>query len=303
MPDDPLIYSKLDKVFNRLLSNPGDIFLVSPFTNADAIAKLLSNLSSEQKLTLVTRWRIEDIMSGVSDIEVYKLIKRSKGQCYINNRLHAKYYRKGNHALVGSANLTHNGFSVQKVGNLELLCRVNLENSNYSQFEETILENAILVNDDLYEKMNSLRQDLPPTVKVNTDYEYPSEELNRAAFWWPEIRNPESLWQSYQDDSIRDEIIDLRQLSLPAGIENEKTFRKAVSTALECHSNINKVINYIKISERRFGEMRLYLREIDPNLTDTTIAWQTLFRWLLYSDPARFEYFRPNFTEIIRIRN
>ena len=301
MPDN-LIYSNLEKDFNKLLLNSGEIFLVSPFTNSDAIAILLKDCSTNEKVTLVTRWRLEDITSGVSDVEVYPILKKYESRMFINNRLHAKYYRKGNQALVGSANLTHNGFSLAKIGNLELLIKIDVEPTRYSKFESDLLENSILVDEVLYKKMSALQKELLPSMKRVEEILIQIEDLSTSRFWWPESRNPELLWENYLQNFDSTSQKDFRYLSLPKGIPNEDVFKRITLAAIELQPNIQEVIKFIRITERRFGEMRQHLRVIDPDLSDTTITWQTLFRWLLYLDPLRFEYFRPNFTEIIRLR-
>ena len=301
MPDD-LIYLTLEKDFKEILLNPGEMFLVSPFANSDAVGWLLNNCETNQKVTFVTRWRLEDITSGVSDVEVYPLLKKFDGEMFINNRLHAKYYRKGNQALVGSANLTHNGFSLGKIGNLELLIKVDLDPSGYLQFESDLLKDSILVDEVLYAKMSQLQRDLLPIMKKIDESSTEVEDFPTLKYWWPESRNPDSLWENYLQSADSIARKDLLYLSLPAGIPDEDVFKRIVMAALELHPNIQRVVQFIGLSERRFGEMRRFLRVIDPDLSDATIAWQTLFRWLLYFDPVQYEYFRPNFTEIIRMR-
>jgi hypothetical protein len=299
---EQLIYLNLEKDFNKLLLNSGDLFLVAPFTNAEAIDTLLKNFSKNEKVTLVTRWRIEDITSGVSDVEVYALLKKYQARMFVNNRLHAKYYRKGNQALVGSANLTNNGFSIGKMGNLELIIKVDVEESGYSKFEFDLLKNSILVDDNLYEKMSKLQTEVLPILKKKEDISGQAENSSSLGYWWPQSRDPESLWEIYFQNENLDANADLHYLSLPAGIPDEDVFKRIIFAALELQPNIQEVFRYVRISERRFGEMRQHLKVIDPDISDATIVWQNLFRWLLYIDPVKFEYFRPNFTEIIRMK-
>jgi hypothetical protein len=190
-----------------------------------------------------------------------------------------------------------------KIGNLELLTKVDLEVSDYVKFETELLKNSILVDEILYNKMSELQKEFLPILNKNEVIPLQIDDSIRLRYWWPGTRNPESLWENYlqKDDLIGQK--DLQFLSLPSGIPSEKIFRKFAIAALELHPNIQEVISFIRISDRRFGEMRQHLKVIDPDLPDSTIAWQTLFRWFLYLDPERFEYFRPNFTEIIRYRD
>jgi hypothetical protein len=298
---DALIFEHFEVAFNELLAEPGELFLVSPFTSYDAVSRLLGSHKGLEKIIFVTRWRLEDITQGVSDVEIYPLVKRLGGDFLINNRLHAKYYRKGSAVLVGSANLTQNGFSIDRPGNLELLTVLRLEKNQYSDFEAELLRDAVLVTDELYMAARNLKTELFPIISNHSQViDLPKDEPIKI--WWPESRNPENLWLSYTKREDSRGSRDLNYLSIPVGISNEELFKRVVMTSIELQPQISKIINFVKESDRRFGEMRNFIGQIDPGLRENeiTIAWQNLFRWFLYLNPERFEYFRPNYSEIIR---
>jgi hypothetical protein len=297
-----LFYWNLQENFHKLLENSGDLFLVSPFTNSSAIEELLRKVPKHEELTLVTRWRMEDIASGVSDVEVYPLIRSFEGRFFVSNRLHAKYFRKGNQALVGSSNLTHNGFSLGRIGNIEALVPIDISEEESTTFEAHLLKNSILVDDSMYEKMSKIQSEFHLEFKEIDDGSNPTSFELGNVFWWPRTRNPEILWETYLKAADPTAKNDLEHLSLPKGITDESVFKMMTFAALELHPNLQEVLNFIRDSDRRFGEMRQQLEIIDPKLNDSTIVWQTLFRWLLFFNPEQFEYFRPNHSEIIKFR-
>jgi hypothetical protein len=85
-----------------------EVLLVAPFIKVSVLEKLMNKIiSPDVSLRCVTRWFPEEIVAGVSDLEVWSLIhQRSNSSLWLRPDLHAKYYRADQQCLVGSANLT-----------------------------------------------------------------------------------------------------------------------------------------------------------------------------------------------------
>lgn len=99
-----------------------ELLLVAPFIKASVLERLLDKISSDVTLKCITRWFPEEIVTGVSDLEVWNLIQnRPNSSLWLRSDLHAKYYRADNHCLVGSANLTGKALGWSDCPNLELL--------------------------------------------------------------------------------------------------------------------------------------------------------------------------------------
>lgn len=84
-----------------------DILLVAPFVKAHTLERLLGQVAAEVAVRCVTRWRPEEIVAGVSDLEVWPLLRdRVQSSLWLHPDLHAKLYRADDTCLIGSANIT-----------------------------------------------------------------------------------------------------------------------------------------------------------------------------------------------------
>ena len=64
-------YSNLFKLLEKSISKAQrEVVLVAPFIKEELLNKLLRSLDPSIKLSVVTRWQIEEILSGVNDIEL-----------------------------------------------------------------------------------------------------------------------------------------------------------------------------------------------------------------------------------------
>ena len=71
--NNELIWSPL---FNKLSEKDDTlIFLIAPFIQKDALDKVL-NLFKHDDLKIITRWNESDLLSGVSDINIYPYLKQ-----------------------------------------------------------------------------------------------------------------------------------------------------------------------------------------------------------------------------------
>ncbi len=85
-----------------------EVLLVAPFIKASVLERLLDRIYPDVSLKCITHWFPEEIVAGVSDLEVWNLIQnRPNSSLWLRPDLHAKYYRADNCCLIGSANLTN----------------------------------------------------------------------------------------------------------------------------------------------------------------------------------------------------
>src|SRR3546814_15701150 len=86
------------------------------------MARLLGAIPDDIAVTCVTRWRPDEIAAGVSDLEVFDLIRaRASGTLLLQPHLHAKLYRTGDRRLLGSANISGRALGWHEPANLEIL--------------------------------------------------------------------------------------------------------------------------------------------------------------------------------------
>lgn len=304
-----------------MLKTPGDLLaqllhgtqekllIVSPFIKANALKRLLSSIGEDVSIDCVTRWRLNEVLLGVSDLEVWDLLRtRSNASLWLRMNLHAKYYRGDGNCLVGSANVTNAALGWSVAPNLELLIPAP-ENQD---FEKELFVGAVMVTDFLYERYKAAVENChkvafpsiasPPmgvlenTINVNSSAEYyaavPSIPLET---WLPYTRYPETLYTAYTGQieklstaAKEAAIADLAILSIPTGLD-EKAFNLYVAATLIQMPLIYQVDRYVE-KPQRFGAVRDLIKQVTGiTKTEADTAWQTLMRWLLYFSPQIYE--------------
>ena len=275
------LFSLLDSEL-KLARN--EIFVASPYIKVGIIKKLVIPRELSSQTFIVCRWRLEDVLSGATDIEIYPILRDQGIRVLLHPNLHAKYYRFDNRILMGSANLTSNGLMSDETGSLEALTLLP-KNQATDDFENKIIQESVQVDDGLYSEYREMLDALPVTV-----------QLNEVDFFWPSFASVEEAWLIYSKDHAS---ISLKPLAIPPTLEKHKV-KRFLTLRLKEFSNINRIEKFLAsgLDGRRFGEVRALIREMDQSI-DETSAWQNLMLLLLELYPEKYEYFRPNHTEII----
>lgn len=290
-----------------------EIILVAPFIKKSIFQELLKLTNPEIKITCVTRWRIEEILMGVSDIEIWETIKFfPQASLWLKNNLHAKYYRVDKNCLIGSANLTANALNWSNNPNFELMIAVNSDDDDeLKQFEHQLFDNCIKVDQILFNLYPSaiVEQKELFSLKLDINNMY---ELNKNANqdtiknWLPTLRNPEDLYLAYRNEydkltniTFENAIIDLSVFALPQNL-SKTLFNFYIGIQLLEKPIIQEIDNFVT-TPRRFGEVCDYLNKIKGEKIDYVnikIQWQTLMRWFLYFLPSRYGLSVPNYSEV-----
>lgn len=312
--------------YNTLYLSPGDILmdlcrrttcdliLIAPFIKTATLDRLLSNLQDEVNLLCITRWKPAEIASGVSDLEVFQLVTETyNGVLKLRQDLHIKYYRGDSQIFVGSANLTQAALGWSTNTNLELLVPIEQTIIQPVEFEMMVQEGTVDVDQDLYNAMTcaaSEWKELGLGSSVLTDTII-STEYNIAQ-WLPSSRHPAVLYTvyqihaNYQADKRKDiptatweaGINDLAQLQPPSGLSRE-TFDKSIGATILTMPLVS-LIDKGLATPQHFGAIRdLLKQQLGLSHDEASRKWQTLLRWLLHFLPERYEYSRPNYSEII----
>jgi len=292
-----------------------EVVLVAPFIKAPALARLLSKISKEVKLRCVTRWRPEEIVAGVSDLEVWLLVsKNPRASLWLRSDLHAKYYRADQACLVGSANITATALGWLIQPNLELLVPLPAANAQLLAFEEELFADSIQVSQSIFEQMQRAVQSIeeqclevrPPEIFLESNPEGTSQETIATNTWLPTLRNPEDLYLGYSGRfeelstaSREAALLDLRSLLIPPNLP-KSAFQGYVGSLLLQKPIIHRVDLLAEIPQR-FGAMTTLLASLPCNQVpdfDSDRSWQTLMRWLRYFLPERYTLSVPNHSEI-----
>jgi hypothetical protein len=74
--------------FQEIANQQKLAMVIAPFIQRGAMEYLLEEVSWVKNATVVTRWRASDVTSGVSDINIYPLLKHHGVQLFLNDALH-----------------------------------------------------------------------------------------------------------------------------------------------------------------------------------------------------------------------
>lgn len=143
-----------NKIAEQVSLATEQLHIISAFCKKSALEFIESNIQTNlcEKKILV-RFLLSDIVNGVTDFELYEYCKANGWKLYIRFDLHAKTYVFDRKRLVlGSANLTNNGLGLNYGGNYELSYFADIESGDLKKID-SLFENAILMTDELYEKM------------------------------------------------------------------------------------------------------------------------------------------------------
>ncbi len=217
-----------EQVSSLLESAKKSALIVAPFMRSEALSRLLNHVPNDVETTIVTRWRLADLLSGASDLGVYDLADAMNADLLLRSNLHAKLFAADNKCLAGSANVTFSALGWLKPANLELLISVRRDDALIVEFERELKAGAVRATVAQRDQLqNSLDQLQNSTYVIS-----PAEDGTRAtgllnSYWIPRIKNPEDLYAVYSGNAdagqpllriMRDE---LAGIGAPSGLDEE----------------------------------------------------------------------------------
>jgi len=285
--------------------------IVSPFIKYSALQRVLSSLNSSVSVTVVTRWRLDELAIGVSDLSVFDACNaRSDCRLLLCDALHAKYFRFDETTLIGSANLTGAGMGWSLTPNIEIL-EIASAAIMRSDFEARLLEASITVSSELREQFADALGRLPPFANPPPPDALEIVDVARPhSPWIPASRDPAAIRSVYFGDTTdlfpliaSQATQDLIALRLPPQIP-----AAAFESHIQCvllQSVFLKEINSLIEDQPRFGELRGRLSRswlLQGSARDPTDALQCIMRWLTYYLPDQYEIKVYNYSEFLRRR-
>jgi hypothetical protein len=313
----------LGETLVELCSHAKDsLLLVAPFAKRASLERVLRRVPAAVPVRCITRWIPEEIIAGVSDLEVWPLLQeRGNASLAIRRDLHAKYYRADGRCLVGSANLTHAALGWRATVNLELLLPMNPGDAPLQSFERE-LSNATEVTEELYQEyqraVREIRAFAPPPIVTGAlvhGKDWPLSEdiayVEDPDAWIPTLRHPAHLFDAYRGNleklttaSRTDAARDFRAFTVPPGLPR-RAFEAHIRLQL-LQMPIVRDVDALVAEPQRFGAVRDFLG-LQPCAKhpgfDPSAAWQTLLRWLLYFAVDRYRHWTPNFSELFQRRS
>ena len=290
-----------------------ELIIVAPFMKYRSLNNILQSVSSDLVIHCVTRWRPDEIAIGVSDIDIWLLLReRPNTSLRLRSDLHAKYYRADEKCFVGSANLTDTALGWTNSPNFELL--ISTSSDELQKFERELMKGCVSVDDNLYMYMKAIIEEMkvaqignsPVSDELLAEY---LEEITvaPAEAWLPTLRHPEKLYRVYKGNlqelgigSRIAAISDLQALQVAPQL-NESEFNNYVGILLLQKPLILRIDKFVAYRQR-FGAVREFLESLPcqtNNLEfDSSIAWQTTMRWLIHFLPNRYKLWVDRRTEM-----
>ena len=272
-----------------------EIVLVSPFIKASALKRIIGSIAESCSVKCVTRWRPEDIVAGVCDIEIYEvLLQRHNTQLLIHPMLHAKYFRADDGCLVGSANLTNRALGWAVPSNVELMVELPADTPQLRDFERALFTTTFEADSDFRDQLAQQVEEYRSKVTATTPDSVPeSEEDDEVANdkWLPLCTRPELLYQIYSGSNTGSIITwtlesgqkDIQALRIPSGF-SYPVFKKYIVATL----NQTPIMQYIyemartPISPERGSEIITENFENDQLQYTSEEHWKYLKSWILF---------------------
>lgn len=214
-----LISDKLKEVLTKeLQKSTRRVDIITAFCKIDALKYLDEFIPRDVNKRILVRFRLSDLLMGVTDIELFEYCKNNNWDLYVDNNIHAKMYIVDNSCYIGSANLTNNGLSITKNGNIEGSYRFEIENDEDNIILEKLFNESIKLDDMIYEKMQNdynLNENINiKEVKWNKDIENNLKEkfdiLLQEDFPINEYPDNLKVDEGYLGISINDNIVEIK---------------------------------------------------------------------------------------------
>lgn len=270
--------------------------LIAPFVKADVVEQLFSELGSQVKVDIVTRWIPAEIAAGVSDLEVFDAVAaRSGAALHLNAMLHAKLYRFDDAFFFGSANLTRKALGWRAPANIEILRPAIGDTSDLRRFEADLFSSSMRA-DARYRE--AVQEQVDGLVAAGFDAAALAAEIGGLPIsWLPTCAAPEKLWDVYSDPAVaRRKMVesafdaacaDIASLQIGRGL-SEVQFYRAVSGALNQMPLVRAIEREAAGGLDAERAAALIVAGGSPTPYGTEQMWEILVAWLQWYFPDRY---------------
>jgi len=304
------------------------VIVLSAFIKHGAFEWFIKQIKSrEVDVVVVARWRLDDLVSHVSDLSVYKQCKDLGWTFKVDQRLHSKLFLiDSSTAYVGSSNLTGAGLGLTKKSNFELSTKIKITDIDIDKVNKYV-DSCITMTDDIYDQMKSFVDSIEPPKKIPC--KWPSSIKNlleqEIDYLWvnelffvnfvPGIHN-KPPWESelHHDLYLLDTSISeyMAYLLMKTHSPNNP---KAIIFEEKLRDNFKKtkVIRWLKkqlLKEKskslRFGAISRLLHDAlldnpKPYRKEVKDFQVNLFNWIKYLELTEFKFEKYNYSESISL--
>jgi len=291
------------KVFSTLNSyleaSETEVVLVAPFINIELLESLLDRINKAVKVTLVTRFRPEEIVKGLNSLRIYDLfLERRISELRLSFHLHAKYYRVDGRVVLGSGNLTHSGLNTFSGGNHEIMIELDSDFPGIEDFETSILASSSVPTSDTISDLRMIVEELAKAVEPLAPKQSASKITSRFGVnWVPLCESPSSVFYVYEGmvqeidkRIVADAIVDLSYLSIPADLDR-KAFDAYIRIVIGQSSLMASFMKKLDDNGRVDPDegMELISMHLAMKSKDAETVWHCAINWLQHFFPQKFQ--------------
>ena len=184
----------LDSLVSELIDGEKLVLAISPFIKRDALEALIERFPPDSARVIV-RWRMDDLLSGVSDIEIFDVLDELGLSLYINQNIHLKVFQfSSGSAYCGSSNITGKGLSLNKPYNDEMGVLFDLDLASYTNIRRICDESRLVTPGIVMAYKNALAQSIHQSPVIAELFLPPVEEKEFLISALPATECPESFF-------------------------------------------------------------------------------------------------------------
>ena len=297
-----------DKVKEYISYANRELVIISPYITTKVLQNLIFDCKA--KTTIITTWKLNDLKTGSSDLELYNYCKENNIYLYLNQRIHLKIIINDySTCLFGSANISNKGLALIDNYNFELLRKVNNLNIESLIYFKKILGESILVNDEVYTKIKQKLEQfdfLSEIEELDIDL-YKSDFLISSLPMSYDINELFKLYSNgFESSSIEKRdcaIHDIILYEISFGL-NYDEFIDLLKERFFKSTFIIKLLDFIAQEDRYFGRVKEWIQNNCedvpvPSRRDLTGNIQVLYKWIVELSDGKYKVDRPNYSERI----
>lgn len=309
---DRFLSANIEREFTRYCASEDGLYVLCPFISTATASRTLGRRSG-RPTTIVTSWRFDYLLHGVSSLDLYPVCKENGWTLYINNLLHAKLYSVAlRSAWIGSANLTDPALGATDPCNIEALFLIDPMTSEIRRWVLHIVAQARLVTDELHAwyvdqlsqmpsrdpRLGNSEPEIPPRIKDP----FLISQL-------PASSSPQHMWQVLGSEKPAwDELVaaehDLALYQVEP-LERYDDFTQKLAVSFFDQPFVKALAAVIDTSGMRFGAVKEWVQK---TCTDVPVPYRKLltphvqgvYAWFVALAPEKYEIFQPNVSEVIR---
>ncbi|MDM1412416.1 hypothetical protein HX038_16965 [Myroides odoratimimus] len=291
--------SSFERTFSSFINNQ-EVILFSPYIKLEALKKINASNSIKQ---IVVAWSIEDLIKGISDLELYDYCKQQGITLYRNPRIHLKVLWNGDQNIIlGSANVTNRGLALTEKHNFELAAALEEVDLNAQVYLRRIISDSIVVDDALFCQIKRSVEEQKEKFVIFKDIES-SKDNSLKDFLLsalPQSYDPEVFvdtclnWQDSLEIDKQCAVLDLVTYQVDLGNCDRKEILELLEAKFNTHPFIIKFKDFISTSYRRSSNYGGCVRWIQDNCTNVPILRSyemkddgivnILYRWVCFFD-------------------